>query len=104
MNKKTKLWMISLILITAVVTAILYLIYTHEATYTFEAYVKEVYHDHSSALLIPVNSDHLRYTNVIANNITNIREGQIITLTIKTEYREVYPPVVEVIRYETARR
>ena len=98
MNKKTKLWMISMLLMVTLITAILYLIYTHEETYSFRAYVKEVYHNR--IILIPISSDKLRYSSVIARNITDVSQGQIITLTIRSEYRQVYPPIVEVISYE----
>ena len=99
MNHKTKLSVITITFITIILTMILFLIYEYEKTYTFRAYVKEVHE--TSAILIPIGSNRLNYTSIIVRNIINVNQGDIIYLTIERNYRKVYPPIAEVIRYES---
>jgi len=99
MNKKTIICLIIFILIILIYIFVLSYIYKSEKTYTFNAYVIEVFNNR--AIIRPIDSDELNFNTISANNITNVVPGQRIRITAQRGYRAVYPPIIEVINYET---
>ena len=102
MHKTTKLWFSTILLITLILTTMLLWIYEDQKTYSFDAYIREVhlrYDLPSFSIIEPVGSNNFNYSELKAVGMI-AEEGQKVRITAKREYREVYPPMIEVISYE----